>query len=97
MYPRCRSQLLEDGLVERVEAVLLGGVGSEVEYCVANPGGRDGEEKVMAEALLGPRTNREGTGFLVNDSPRAERKGFVRAQGSGVTGRKQGEGDPFMD
>ncbi len=64
---------------------------------MVNPGVRDGEEKVVAEALLGPRTDHKGTRFPVNDSPRAERKVFFRAQGSGVAGRKPGESDPFRD
>jgi hypothetical protein len=62
-----------------VKAELLGGVGSRVEYDVVNPGVRDGEEEVVAEALLGPRTNRKGTRFPVNDSPgQEERFLFVR-------------------
>ena len=97
LYPGCRSQLLEDGLGECVEAELLGGVGSRLEYGVVNPGVRDGEEEVMAEALLGPRANRKGARFPFNDSPWAERKIFVRSQGSGVAGRKPGESDPSGD
>ena len=68
-----------------------------MEYIVVNPGARDGEEKVMAEALLGPRTNRKGTRFLVDDSPRAKREVYVRSQGSGVAGRKPSGSDPFRD
>ncbi len=69
LYPGCRSQMLEDGLGECVKAELLGGVGSRVEYAVVNLGVRDGEEEVIGEALLGPRANRKGARFPVNDSP----------------------------
>jgi hypothetical protein len=74
LYPRCRSQLLEDGLGECVKSELLGRVGPRMKYAVVHLRVHYGEEEVVAVTLLGPRTHIKGLRLSIYDGPRAEKR-----------------------